>query len=95
MLSGFGLNLKGSISAPLGERKMCKGLKKKKKKNKNKKQKTRPTNMHIHQTHYQTARFCHIQIMNKSLLDLSGFPGLSKTCSCFPGLSTPGNKMSK
>ena len=29
MLSGFGLNLKGSISAPLGERKMCKGLKKK------------------------------------------------------------------
>ena len=92
MLSGFGLNLKGSISAPLGERKMCKGLKKKTKKNK---KKTRPTNMHIHQTHYQTARFCHIQIMNKSLLDLSGFPGLSKTCSCFPGLSTAGNKMSK
>ena len=92
MLSGFGLNLKGSISAPLGERKMCKGLKKKKKK---KKKKPRPTNMHIHQTHYQTARFCHIQIMNKLLLDLSGFPGLSKTCSCFPGLSTPGNKMSK
>ena len=92
MLSGFGLNLKGSISAPLGERKMCKGLKKKKNKNK---KKPKPTNMHIHQTHYQTARFCHIQIMNKSLLDLSGFPGLSKTCSCFPGLSTPGNKMSK
>ena len=92
MLSGFGLNLKGSISAPLGERKMCKGLKKKQKKTK---KKTRPTNMHIHQTHYQTARFCHIQIMNKSLLDLSGFPGLSKTCSCFPGLSTAGNKMSK
>ena len=91
MLSGFGLNLKGSISAPLRERKMCKGLKY----NKNKKKKTRPTNMHIHQTHCRTARFCHIQIMNKSLLDLSGFPGLSKTCSCFPGLSTPGNKMSK
>ena len=89
MLSGFGLNLKGSISAPLGERKMCKGLKKKNQK------KTRPTNMHIHQTHCQTARFCHIQIMNKSLLDLSGFPGLSKTCSHFPGLSSPGDKMSK
>ena len=89
MLSGFGLNLKGSISAPLGERKMCKGLKKKKQK------KTRPTNMHIHQTHCQTARFCHIQIMNKSLLDLSGFPGLSKTCSHFPGLSSPGDKISK
>ena len=36
MLSGFGLNLKGSISAPLGERKMCKGLKKKQKKTKKK-----------------------------------------------------------
>ena len=32
MLSGFGLNLKGSISAPLGEKKMRKGFKLKKKK---------------------------------------------------------------
>ena len=40
MLSGFGLNLKGSISAPLGERKMCKGLKKKNKKKKTKQKKT-------------------------------------------------------
>ena len=51
MLSGFGLNLKGSISAPLGEKKMRKGFKLKKKKN-------RPTNMQIHQPHCQTARFC-------------------------------------
>ena len=50
MLSGFGLNLKGSISAPLGEKKMRKGFKLKKK--------NRPTNMQIHQAHCQTARFC-------------------------------------
>ena len=75
--------------------KQNKTKKTKQKKQNKKKKKTKPTNMHIHQTHYQTARFCHIQIINKSLLDLSGFPGLSKTCSCFPGLSTPGNKMSK
>ena len=74
MLSGFGLNLKGSISAPLGERKMCKGLKKKKQK------KTRPTNMHIHQTHCQTARFCQgINLQDLQSFSETNFKDFSRT----------------